>query len=113
MLHRLTSYGLLLILAGAMLLLIVDMVQLSTNPDQYRQVYGFTGNETEWSHRSERNYLVRSALLVGFCMVGVASAVWSLRPSVRSYRVLYLYIGLLAVLALLALLRWWQRGFGH
>lgn len=113
MLQRVVAYALLAVLGVAVLLFIADIAKLRMNSSAYHQVYGFTGTETEWSHRSERNYVVRSLLLIGFCASGIVIAARTLRSSTKPAWPFYGYFALLVGLVIFAFLSWWKSGFGH
>lgn len=106
-------YALVVLLAGAVALLIGDLAKLHNQPAVYGEVYGFTGAEAEWSHRSVINYVVRSILLVGFFLVGIILAIRRLGSTHRSSMGFAMYLVLLLGLALITFLAWWHGGFGH
>lgn len=113
-LNRGVAIALLLVLVVFTTLTMVDLYRLSTRTSEYEQVYGFTGVERVWSHRSEGNYIAGSVVLLTFFVGGMGLALWSLRsrrPS--SARALYLYILVAVVLLAVNYIRWWRGGFGH
>ena len=102
------------LLAAGAVVLTLDLVQLYTSPGQYEQVYGFSGVEERWSHRSVFNYSLASVALVGFLIVGVVLVVSQLTSrGMTNPKVLYVYIVVLLALAARGVFIWWRSGFDH
>ena len=112
--RRVTAICLIVLLALGFALLIVDLVSLKTRFQEYQLVYGFTGTETSWSHRSPLNYVVASMMAASFCLIGVGIAAWRLgskRP--LAAKALYFLIVSLVAIVLFNFFQWWQSGFDH
>jgi hypothetical protein len=105
---------LLLVLLCLAALVTMDLYGLATRTSEYQRVYGFTGAEHAWSHRSAGNYIVGSLLLLAFLLAGMGLAVWRLRSCHRaSARALHLYILVAVVLVAFSFMQWWSTGFDH
>lgn len=114
MLNKLVASVLVVVLVGVVGLLAADLAKLHREPKDYQRVYGFSKSETRWSHRSQLNYTLTSLIAIAFCILGIALAIWSLRTrDPASIRLLYIYLGSIAALALLNFFIWWQGGFDH
>ena len=101
-------------LAAGAVVLAQDLVQLHASPGEYEQVYGFSGVEERWSHRSVFNYSLASVALVGFLLVGVVLALSQLRSrGLANQKVLYVYLVALVALVARGLFIWWRSGFDH
>ena len=106
--------ALLLVLLCLVALVTMDLYGLATRTSEYQQVYGFTGAEHAWSHRSAGNYIAGSLLLLAFLLAGMGLAVWRLRSRGRSSaRGLCLYILVAMVLVGFRFIQWWGTGFDH
>ena len=92
----------------------LDLIQLYASPDEYERVYGFSGLEERWSHRSVFNYSLGALALVGLLVVGVVLALSRLRSrGLANQKVLYVYLVVLVALVARGLFIWWRSGFDH
>ena len=102
------------LLASGAVVLALDLVQLYASPGEYERVYGFSGVEERWSHRSVFNYSLGSLALEGFLLVGVVLAISRLKPrGLANQKVLYVYLVVLAVLVARGFFIWCRSGFDH
>ena len=102
------------VLAGGALLLLLDLVQLHRSPGDYEQVYGFSGLEERWGHRSVFNYGLSSLGLVCFLLVGAVLALSQLEPrGLASRRAFHVYLVVLAALIAHGFFVGWSSGFDH